>query len=57
VYATHQVVAGDTYTITPNTVADFRAAFLRFSNRTIPITCCNFSLSQISPQWGHIRAA
>jgi hypothetical protein len=51
VYATHQLVAGDTYTINSSTVADFRAAFLRFSNRTIPITCCNFNLSQISPQW------
>ncbi|HXA53126.1 MAG TPA: TonB-dependent receptor [Candidatus Acidoferrum sp.] len=52
VYATHQFVAGDTYTINPTTVADFRASFLRFSNTTIPITCCNYNLSAISPQWG-----
>ena len=57
VYATHQVVAGDTYTINPSTVGDFRAAILRFSNRTIPITCCNFNLSQISPQWGAYQSS
>jgi hypothetical protein len=52
VYATHQAVAGYTNTINPATIADFRVSFLRFVNRTIPISCCNYNLSQIAPGWG-----
>ncbi len=51
-YATHQAVIGYTNTISPTTIADFRASFLRFVDKTIPISCCNYNLSQIGPSWG-----
>jgi hypothetical protein len=51
-YATHQAVLGYTNTITPTTIADVRISYLRFVNQTIPISCCNYNLSQIAPSWG-----
>ena len=57
VFATHQIVAGDTYTINPTTVVDFRVSFLRFSDRTLPMTCCNFDFSQIGPNWARYQSA
>ena len=35
-------VLGDTYTISPTTVLDVRASFLRFIVDSRPPTCCNF---------------
>jgi hypothetical protein len=50
-WATTQAVAGNTYTITPTTIADVRASFLRFYDTSLPLTCCNFDFSQIAPAW------
>lgn len=50
-WATTQAVIGDTYTITPTTVLDVRASFLRFFDDTLPLTCCNFNFGLISPAW------
>ncbi len=55
-YGTHQAVAGYTNTINPTTIADFRVSMLRFVNRTIPISCCNYNLSQIAPAWGSYQS-
>ncbi len=50
-WATTQAVVGNTYTITPTTILDVRASFLRFFDDTLPLTCCNFDFSQIAPAW------
>jgi hypothetical protein len=50
-WATTQAVAGDTFTISPTTVLDVRASFLRFFDDTLPLTCCNFNFAQIAPAW------
>ena len=50
-FASIQTVLGYTYTIDPTTFLDVRASFLRFTNRTLPLTCCNFDLSKIGPGW------
>ncbi len=50
-WATIQAVLGDTFTITPTTILDVRAAFLRFYDQSLPLTCCNFDFSQIGPAW------
>jgi hypothetical protein len=51
-YATHQAVVGYTNAINQSTIADVRVSMLRFVNRTIPISCCNYDLRQIGPGWG-----
>jgi hypothetical protein len=50
-WGTDQAVLGDTYTINPTTLVDVRAAFLRFVDTSLPLSCCNFDFSQISPNW------
>ena len=50
-WATIQAVLGNTYSITPTTLLDVRASFLRFYDTTLPLTCCNFDFRQISPNW------
>ena len=50
-WATIQAVLGNTYAITPTTLLDVRASFLRFYDTTLPLTCCNFDFTQISPMW------
>ena len=50
-WASIQSVLANTYSINPTTVADVRASFLRFVDTTLPLTCCNFNYSQISPGW------
>jgi hypothetical protein len=50
-WATVQAVLGDTFTITPTTILDVRAAFLRFTDTSLPLTCCNFDFKHIAPAW------
>ena len=50
-WATTQAVVGDTYTLSPSTVLDVRASFLRFFDDTLPLTCCNFDFSRVGPAW------
>ena len=50
-FDTTQAVLGDTYTISPTTFVDVRAAFLRFIVSTIPLTCCDFDFGKIGPGW------
>ncbi|MBI3696691.1 MAG: carboxypeptidase regulatory-like domain-containing protein [Acidobacteria bacterium] len=45
-FNTNQAVIGDTYSFTPNTIGDFRIAFLRFSYDRIPLTA-GYDLTQL----------
>lgn len=49
--AANNAVMGNTYTITPTTILDVRASYLRDFSFTNPLTCCNFDMSQIGPAW------
>lgn len=51
VYDTKQAVVGDTYSVNATLFADIRLSMLRFNNRTLPMTCCNFDFSKIGPSW------
>ena len=50
-FDTQQAVVGDNYTINPTTFAEVRAAFLRFTVSTLPLTCCDFDFGRVGPAW------
>lgn len=56
-FGSDQGVLGDTITITPTLIADVRLSYLRFVDKGIPLSCCNFNFTtSIGAGWAPFQA-
>ena len=56
-FGSDQGVLGDTLTITPTLLADVRLSFLRFVDKWLPLSCCNYNFTtSIGAGWAPVQA-